>query len=149
MTSGECNCGGVRFAIDAQLAGVFVCHCSICRRSTGSSGIAVVLVPKDRFRWIRGQELISVWRKTGTRWETWFCRVCGSRVPGENDAKTMFVPAGCISEGGDALRVVHHVWVGSKAGWDVIGDEGRQHPEQFVADSPPAEATRGGPGAGG
>ena len=41
---------------DAGLPGIFVCHCSICRRSTGSSGIAVVVLPKERFRWIRGED---------------------------------------------------------------------------------------------
>jgi hypothetical protein len=43
----------------------------------------------------------------------------------------MFVPAGSLTEGGDALRVTHHVWVGSKAVWDEIGDAGKQHAEQF------------------
>jgi hypothetical protein len=43
----------------------------------------------------------------------------------------MNVPAGLISVGGDALKVVHHVWVDSKASWDEIGDAGRQHPEAF------------------
>jgi hypothetical protein len=131
MATGECNCGAVRFEIDADLAGVFVCHCSICRRSTGSNGIAVVVFPKDRFRWLRGQELISTWSKPGTHWQTWFCSVCGSPVPGENDATRMFAPAGCLTEGGAALRVIHHIWVDSKAPWDEIGDAGQQHPEAF------------------
>jgi hypothetical protein len=47
MTRGECNCGAVQFEIDADLTDVFVCHCSICRRSTGSNGIAVVVVLPD------------------------------------------------------------------------------------------------------
>jgi hypothetical protein len=131
MATGECNCGAVQFEIDADLASVFVCHCSICRRSTGSSGIAVVLVPKDQFRWVRGEEHIAMWKKPNTNWETWFCRVCGSPVPGENDPAKMFVPAGSITQGGDALRVAHHIWVGSKAAWDEIGDEGQQHVEGF------------------
>ena len=42
MITGACNCGAVQFEIDAALSGVFVCHCSICRRSTGSNGIATV-----------------------------------------------------------------------------------------------------------
>lgn len=41
----------------------------------------------------------------------------------------MFVPAGLISEGGEGLRVIHHVWVDSKADWDEIGDQGEQHRE--------------------
>jgi len=131
MATGECNCGAVQFEIDADLADVFVCHCSICRRSTGSNGIAVVLVRRDQFRWVRGEEHIAMWKKPATKWETWFCRVCGSPVPGDNDATKMFVPAGSITKGGDALRVAHHIWVGSKAVWDEIGDAGRQHTEAF------------------
>jgi hypothetical protein len=131
MARGECNCGAVAFEISAALSGVYVCHCSICRRSTGSNGIAVVVIDNGAFRWIRGEELISTWKKPNADWQTWFCRVCGSRVPGANDPSRMFVPAGLISGGGESLRVIHHVWVDSKAGWDEIGDAGKQHPEAF------------------
>ena len=131
MAKGQCNCGAVRFEIDADLADVFVCHCSICRKATGSSGIAVVLVPNDKLRWVRGEDQIVMWSKPNSDWQTWFCRVCGSPVPGQNDPAKMFVPAGTLTEGGDALRVAHHVFVGSKAVWDEIGDAGKQHTEQF------------------
>ena len=132
MAKGACLCGAVRFEIDAELSGVFMCHCSICRRSTGANGIAVVLVPKNQFRWVAGEESIATWKKPDADWQTWFCRTCGSTVPGENDPTKMFVPAGSITEGGDSLKVLHHVWVGSKAVWDEIGDAGRQHIERFV-----------------
>ena len=131
MVTGACNCGAVQFSIDAPLSGVYVCHCSICRRSTGSNGIAVVVVNNDHFRWVDGQERIATWKKPDANWQTWFCSVCGSPVPGENDATRMFVPAGAITQGGDELRVIHHIWVGSKAPWDVIGDSGQQHAEAF------------------
>jgi hypothetical protein len=121
----------VAFEIDGDLSGVFVCHCSICRRSTGSNGMAVVLVHKEAFHWARGKEHIATWTKPGSDWHTWFCAVCGSPVPGENDPTRMFVPAGSITEGGDALRVIHHIWVDSRAVWDEIGDAGKQHPEGF------------------
>jgi len=131
MARGECNCRAVQFEIDADLRGVFVCHCSICRRATGSNGIAVVLVPNDRLRWITGQEHIATWQKPTGSWQMWFCRVCGSPVPGENDPTRMFVPVGSIVSGGESLRVAHHIWVGSKAAWDEIGDAVMQHPEGF------------------
>ncbi|MCM2311103.1 MAG: GFA family protein [Steroidobacteraceae bacterium] len=129
MATGNCNCGAVQFEVDADLSGVYVCHCSICRRSTGSNGIAVVVVANEQLRWVRGEEHIATWNKPGTDWHTWFCRICGSPVPGMNNPATMFVPAGSITEGGTALKVVHHVWVASKAAWDEIGDAGQQHPE--------------------
>ncbi len=131
MARGECNCGSVAFEVSAELSGVFVCHCSICRRSTGSNGIAVLVVDNDAFRWLRGEELITSWKKPGADWQTWFCRTCGSPVPGINDETRMFIPAGLISEGGETLEVIHHIWVDSKAVWDEIGDSGQQHSKAF------------------
>jgi len=133
MATGECNCGAVRFETDGELSGVFVCHCSICRRATGSNGIAVVLVANDQFRWVQGEEQVATWKKPDSDWQIWFCRICGSPVPGENDPQRMFVPAGAITSGGDALQVLHHVWVGSKAVWDEIGDSAKQHEKAFSA----------------
>lgn len=131
MARGACNCGAVSFEIASELSGVYVCHCSICRRSTGSNGIAVVVVDKADFRWLGGEDNIASWTKPGADWQTWFCRTCGSPLPGINDDKRMFVPAGLISEGGESLAVIHHIWVDSRAPWDEIGDEGKQHREGF------------------
>jgi hypothetical protein len=131
VISGECHCGAIQFAIDDVPEGVWFCHCSLCRRSTGSNGIAVLVVPNDDFRWIRGQDQIVEWRKPDSSWETWFCGTCGSRVPGRNDPNRMFVPAGLLPGNGQNLRVIHHVWVGSKAEWDEIADQGKQHSEGF------------------
>ena len=133
MTRGECNCGAVAFEIRDVVSDIYVCHCSICRRSTGSNGIAVIVVDKDRFRWTHGEDRVATWKKPDVDWQTWFCSVCGSALPGENDATRMFVPAGSITEGGDALRVKHHIWVDSRAVWDEIGDTGQRHPESFAA----------------
>lgn len=134
MAIGTCNCGAIGFEISGELSDVYVCHCSICRRSSGSNGIAVVVISNDRFQWTHGEELIASWQKPDADWQTWFCRICGSRVPGTNDASRMFVPAAAITHGAKSLEVKHHIWVDSKAGWDEIGDCGRQHKEAFKAE---------------
>ena len=131
MALGECNCSAIGFEISAVLSDVFVCHCSICRRATGSNGIAVVVVDNADFRWLRGEEHVTSWKMPEADWQIWFCRICGSPVPGLNDESRMFVPAGLITDGGDSLKVKHHIWVNSKAVWDEIGDAGRQHREAF------------------
>ena len=131
MAVGECSCGGVAFEIKGDLLEVFVCHCSICRRSSGSNGRAVVVIDNDQFRWLRGKDLVASWKKPDTDWQKWFCRICGAPLPGVNDETRMFVPAGLISEGGESLRVKHHIWVDSKAVWDEIGDTGERHREAF------------------
>ena len=131
MALGECNCGAIGFEISAELSDVFVFHCSICRRATGSNGIAVVVVDNADFRWVRGEENVTSWKMPDADWQIWFCRSCGSPVPGLNDESRMFVPAGLLTDGGDSLKVKHHIWVDSKAVWDEIGDAGRQHREAF------------------
>ncbi|WP_439107970.1 GFA family protein [Congregibacter sp.] len=128
---GACNCGAVQFEISADVSDVYICHCSICRRSTGSNGIAVVVVDNEAFRWTAGEDSISTWRKPDVDWQTWFCRQCGSRLPGANDAERTFVPAGLLLEGSGSLAVKHHIFVDSKADWDEIGDKGCQHPGAF------------------
>ncbi|WP_152593844.1 GFA family protein [Thalassotalea sp. ND16A] len=51
MVTGECNCEAVAFEITSNISDVFICHCSICRRSTGSNGIAVTIINISDFRW--------------------------------------------------------------------------------------------------
>lgn len=131
MTKGACNCGAVAFEIMGDVSQVIVCHCSICRKSTGSHGIPVVLFEKKDFRWTKGEDQIATWQKPGADWKKWFCKTCGSPLPGENDDVRMFAPAGVITDDGDLHSVIHHIWVGSKAKWDEIGDDGLQHPDEF------------------
>jgi hypothetical protein len=133
MARGECNCGAIAFEISTDLSSVYVCHCSICRRATGSNGIAVVVVDNEVFSWIRGEANIATWKKPDADWQTSFCKDCGSPVPGVNDETRMFVPAGLISQGGEGLTVAHHIWVGSKADWDEIGDNGQRHENAYEA----------------
>jgi hypothetical protein len=130
MGKGQCSCGAVRFEFDEPAKGIYVCHCSLCRRSTGTNGIAVVVVPNERFRWLAGEDAIVAWTKPGSEWETFFCRTCGSKVPGRNDGERMFIPAGVLDDPGE-LQVIHHLFVGSRAPWDVIGDGGAQHVERI------------------
>jgi len=127
MITGECNCGVVSFEISIALTNVFVCHCSICRRSTGSAGIAVAIVNNDNLKWLTGNENITTWSKPDHEWQTSFCATCGSSLPGKNDESNMYVPVSLLNNGVEQLRVAHHIFVGSKANWEEIGDSGKQH----------------------
>jgi len=131
MILGECNCGAVAFKISANIREIIICHCSICRKSTGANGIPVVVVNNESFAWERGEESTKTWHKPTGDWQTTFCQHCGSPLPGPNGEESMYVPAGLLREGAETLRVAHHIFGGSKAGWDVIGDDGEIHLERF------------------
>lgn len=81
MTKGSCNCGAVAFEITGDVSQVIVCHCSICRKSTGSNGIPVVIFAKKDFRWLHGEDQITRWKKPDADWQKSFCKVCGSPLP--------------------------------------------------------------------
>jgi hypothetical protein len=71
---GSCHCGGVAFEVQcADVVEVEACNCSICRRV----GFVHLIVPKSRFRLLRGGELLTSYRfNTGVAEHT-FCKVCG------------------------------------------------------------------------
>ena len=72
--SGGCHCGGVKFEICiSDNVIVHRCSCSICQKS----GYLHLIVPKDRFNLICGDESLTDYRfHTGVARHL-FCRVCG------------------------------------------------------------------------
>lgn len=129
--TGSCNCGGVQFEVTIPISDVFVCHCSICRKSTGSGGISVSIVSNEHFIWTKGTDLIQTWQKPNHEWLTSFCKKCGSSLPGKNDESATYIPVGLLDSGFEKLKVKHHLFVGSKGSWENIQDDGIQHKNNF------------------
>lgn len=114
---GECLCGAVKFEIKGDVPNLYQCHCSLCRRATGSSANAATFVEQENFRWMSGQDKISSFQKpTGYRSD--FCSVCGSPVPNQlRGMELLWVPAGLMEESFKAAVKVH-LHMGSAASWE-------------------------------
>jgi len=71
---GACHCGAVAFEVDAPaVAEALDCNCSICRKT----GFLHLIVPRSRFRLLRGEEALTDYRfGTGVAVHR-FCRHCG------------------------------------------------------------------------
>jgi len=96
---GSCVCGAVAYAIEEPLAAFQYCHCSRCRKKTGSAHAANAFVPVAQFAWVRGEDHVKRFDLEGTRWSSAFCATCGSAMPFVNRAGTMVVvPAGALDE---------------------------------------------------
>ena len=82
--SGSCHCGAVTFEVEAP-AKILAsdCNCSICRMT----GYLHLIVPRSRFRLLRGAEQLSEYKfNTGTARHL-FCSRCGIKpfyVPRSN-----------------------------------------------------------------
>ena len=133
---GSCLCGQVSYEIDGFESKAAHCHCSMCRKFHGAAFTTFGSVRKDRFRWTSGEHLLNAYRApNGTVRK--FCPNCGSSmvfVPAAGDGGFVEIALGTLDSdldfGPDA-----HIFVGSKANWDVLcdklpkyaGDRGSEH----------------------
>ncbi len=128
MIHGSCLCGGVRFEFPRAVTPVGMCHCSKCRKVSGTASNATVLVPRAELTFTAGEALLKTFRLP-TGWGTTFCRNCGSPMPHPHPGGgACFVPAGALDDD-PGVRTGGHIYVGSKAAWDEIGGSAPQFQE--------------------
>jgi hypothetical protein len=125
VVGGGCLCGGVRFEVTPPFRLANHCHCSLCRRHSGSTGLLQARVARGRLRLLQGEELISVYRPGGGRSVKAFCSVCGSSLFGNQwpDGDEISVRLSALDDDA-AVALDYHSWVGSKAAWDQLPDDG-------------------------
>lgn len=127
MIRGSCLCGGVRFEIERAAGPFELCHCSRCRKVSGSAYIAGVYVRTADYRFLAGRELIASYDApildSPPAYRSTFCRRCGSPVPeAEPQGKWMEIAAGLLDDD-PGLAPDKHIFVEVKAPWDHIADE--------------------------
>ena len=122
MFEGNCLCRKVRFGFESKPDNVSICHCSICRLTTGSAFGVYAKVSNTEFKLIDGADHLRSYNVTENL-STHFCRDCGSTVfathveyPGST-----YVSLGAMQED-SGIRPAYHEFVGSKASWFEIED---------------------------
>ena len=116
-TTGQCLCGGVRFAVAGPLAGVQFCHCEDCRRAQGGAFGANMPVAKANFRLEAGEDLLTAYESSPGKGRV-FCRRCGSPVFSRNVTDTVHVRvrAGLL-DAAAAPPLAFHFWTDDDAAW--------------------------------
>ena len=109
---GSCLCGGVRFEVTAPFVWASHCHCSRCRKHSGAFGETQGRVPREGFRLLQGEELISVYRPEDGRVKA-FCSVCGSSLFGNEwpEGDQIGIRLGAL-DGDPGIRPSFHTFVG-------------------------------------
>ena len=120
---GKCLCGEVRFSLTDKLPDLYQCHCSLCRKVSGSSSNAALRVELSQLQWEAGEQLVQQYA-SDSGFKSHFCSRCGSPLPNltANDT-AWWVPVGLL-ENTAGLRVGAHLFVASRAAWDVVADSG-------------------------
>lgn len=124
----KCLCESVQFTIDKADFNVYQCHCSLCRKQSGTASNLATFVKRADFHWVQGQELIKKWQKP-SGFSSHFCGVCGTTLPNQiklGQEDVMWLPIGLLPDG-ITIQKVAHFHVLSKACWDEITDEVLQY----------------------
>jgi len=122
---GSCLCGGVRFEITAPFRRANHCHCSRCRKHSGTFGETQGRVPREGFRLLTGEELLRVFQPDDGGAVKAFCSVCGSSLFGGRwpDGPEVSVRLGSL-DGDPGIRPQYRSHVASRAPWDELPDDG-------------------------
>ena len=125
--NGECFCGEIQYRIDGNLRDARSCHCSRCRKAFSAQASAYALVDASDFTWVSGEHLLTAY--VGNHgFGLQFCSKCGSTLCGILNGAIHGVTLGCI-DGDPDIEIGRHIYVGSKASWEVIPDGVEQFDE--------------------
>lgn len=118
QVSGKCLCGAVVFRISGGFECFFLCHCTRCRKDSGSAHSANLFSSSAMVAWVSGEENIKKFMLSGTQHVKCFCMNCGSALPfyQETDG-ALVVPAGSLDDP-VRIRPNAHIFFSSRAHWD-------------------------------
>jgi hypothetical protein len=116
---GECSCGAVRYLVDDAFRYALNCHCSRCRKATGSAFKSFGGIELEKLRIVQGA---TDTLRVGGEAHDVRCRHCGSLLFSVvRRGKFAHVTFGTLVDA-PTLRPTAHVYVESKAPWFEITD---------------------------
>lgn len=120
---GSCLCGAVQFEINGDPKRFYHCHCSRCRKATGTGHATNLFVQPATLTWLKGEELMKLYKvPEARRFSRQFCTVCGSPLPRQvKDTDSVIVPAGSL-DNEPAIQPQARIFWDSRAGWSCSAD---------------------------
>ncbi|HZW20342.1 GFA family protein [Noviherbaspirillum sp.] len=115
---GTCLCGAVTYDAEGPFQVMVHCHCSRCRKSTGTGHATNLTVDPAQFRWLAGEDAIARYDLPQAKsFGKWFCRHCGCPVPRmTRSGKLMVIPAGSLDVA-PPLSPSDHIFWSSRVSW--------------------------------
>lgn len=116
--SGSCLCGEIKVRVAGPISSIIHCHCSKCRKYTGSAYATNGFVASKDFEITQGGDNLSHFGNSKGR-KRHFCKNCGSPVYSSNDddPTRIRIRVGILDDD-ISERPISHNFVSSKANWD-------------------------------
>lgn len=118
MYLGSCLCGGVTLEITGPIDSIIHCHCSKCRKSSGTAYATNGFVAVNAFKITTGEPLLGSYESAPGKLRH-FCKICACPVYSSNAANPERVRLRLgILDSAISERPISHNFVSSKANWD-------------------------------
>ena len=129
IVKGSCLCGNIRYEYTGLLSPVTMCHCSQCRKSSGTAFATNSQVDKSHFNIVSGGDFIKEYKSSPGKFRA-FCNNCGTPIYSRRDSipDKLRIRLGTIDSEIEE-RPSFHIFVSSKAGWYSISDDLPQYVE--------------------
>ncbi len=119
IRSGSCQCGAVRYSVNGAPLRVGLCHCSDCRKESGSAFVTFAIWPRHAF-----SHTGEVREFNGRG----FCPECGSRLF-NLDEDSVEVRVGSLDMAPTDLEPTYEIWIKRRETWLVPVSEASQFEE--------------------
>lgn len=131
VIKGGCLCGDVRFEIKPPFIRANHCHCSRCRKHSGTAVCTQAIVLSHQFKLTKGARLIRTYGQ-GEGAVKAFCTKCGSSLFGGTwpEGSQVSIRMG-VFDADPGIRPQFHTFVNSRAPWDIMTDNLPQYPIEW------------------
>lgn len=121
---GSCLCGAVKYEVSGDPKRFYHCHCSRCRKVTGTGHASNLFLQPAALEWLRGAEHVRAFKiPEAKRFTNNFCSICGSRLPRQaKDSDMVMIPAGSLDDE-PPIHPQARIFSESRAHWSCAGDE--------------------------
>ncbi|SDD40877.1 GFA family protein [Aquimonas voraii] len=115
---GSCLCGAVAVEVLGGISDIIHCHCSRCRKASGTAFATNGFIRADGFRIVKGETELRRFESAPGK-HRHFCGRCGSPVFSANaaDPERLRIRLG-ILDSAISERPISHNFVSSRACWD-------------------------------
>ncbi|NMP16249.1 GFA family protein [Thalassotalea sp. Y01] len=128
--NGSCLCGQVTYQIETPLSIFQYCHCSRCRKVTGSGFAPNIFVPLSQFSWLTGEHLLKRYEIPDAKYfASCFCGQCGSNLPWLTKTGQIYVlPAGTLDDEIE-IKPSQNIFCDERPNWHVGCNELKMRPQ--------------------
>ena len=123
MFHGSCLCGQVKYRLTTEPGAFGYCHCTSCRKASGSAHAANAPVDRSSFQLLQGKSLVREFQSSPDKFRA-FCSNCGSPLYAYLTAmpEVLRIRLGTLDT--PFLKQPQaHTWVSDKAPWEPIVDD--------------------------